>query len=329
MNFKFNYVYFNSGTYRSPDADDEYYGICLEDLKGIAGIEVVSYPLYYRNINVRRIFYLFQKLKIKFLNRIWFPYYFKNTFHDEKPICFIVSCDYVSPEYLRYLKNKYPRCRIVKLFRDLVKIWEERSPEFIDCKDELFDLILSIDADECKKFSMIHFNEIGSYVPVENSANYPITDVFFAGKAKDRLDKLYEAYDIITASGYKCYFYLTEVPLDQRKCLDGIVYADHPMSYKEMLFNTVNSRCILEINQEGAIGYTSRFLEAITYNKPLITNNTSIRESDFFNPDYIQCIDKITDLDPSFISKTNGFADYNYRGEFSPIHLIEKIDSLL
>ena len=100
------------------------------------------------------------------------------------------------------------------------------------------------------------------------------------------------------------------------------------MPYSEMLYHTINSKCILEINQYEAVGYTSRFLEAVMYNKRLITDNKDVMLSKFYSSDNIMCISDILDIDPSFVSSEK-IVDYYYNGEFSPIHLIEKIDLLL
>jgi len=101
------------------------------------------------------------------------------------------------------------------------------------------------------------------------------------------------------------------------------------MPYNEMLYYTVNSKCILEVNQGGAVGYTSRFLEAVMYNKKLLTNNCSIQKSAFFSPEYIQCFSKVEEINLAFISEDLLQVDYGYQGEFSPLHLIEKIENEL
>ena len=100
------------------------------------------------------------------------------------------------------------------------------------------------------------------------------------------------------------------------------------MTYREMLEHTVNARCLLDINQEGAVGYTSRFLEAVMYGRRLITNNPSIRASKFFSSGYIQIVDKIEEIDPSFVSD-EWKVDYHYNDEFSPFSLIDRIEEEL
>ena len=48
--------------------------------------------------------------------------------------------------------------------------------------------------------------------------------------------------------------------------------------------NIKQSRAILDIVQSGQSGITLRPMEAMFYNKKLITNNIYIKEYDFYNP---------------------------------------------
>lgn len=59
------------------------------------------------------------------------------------------------------------------------------------------------------------------------------------------------------------------------------------MSYREILYRSIRSKCLLEINQQGAIGCTSRFIEADLNNKKLITDNLFIKHSKFYDKHYI------------------------------------------
>ena len=95
-----------------------------------------------------------------------------------------------------------------------------------------------------------------------------------------------------------------------------------------MLYRSVNAKCMLDINQTGAVGYTSRFLEAVIYNKKLIADNPSIRSTKYYNPQFIQLVEKMDDIDPEFV-KNDIIPDYQYGGDFSPIHLLKQIDDEL
>lgn len=326
----YNYVVFNVVESKLKLNPNGYYTICLRDLDNIIGIEPIYYPLQHKNIFLRVLYNLHHSEKInKYIRlpfkQIWFPYLFKGEFDTLKNLCF-VFVGRLSLEYCKYLKSKYPNCKLVLLYRDLKFVTDRLYPELSN--NPIFDLQMSIDAVESDRYGWVHFDEFESKIDVPISNNYPESDVFFAGKAKDRLSRLMRAYDIFTQAGLKCKYYLTGVPQAERKDLPGIEYADKFMSYTEMLYHTVNTRCVLEINQEKAVGYTSRFLEAVMFNKRLITDNKDVMKSKFYTPENILYINKIEDINPSFITNED-VVNYNYNNEFSPIHLIEKIDTEL
>lgn len=326
----YNYVVFNtfeSGLKLNPNG---YYTICLRDLDDIEGIEPIYYPLQHKNIVLRFLYSIHHSKKInKYIRlpfkQIWFPYMFSGNFNNTKNLCF-VFVGRLSLEYCNYLKHKYPNCKLVLLYRDLKMVTDKLHPNLSN--NPIFDIHMSIDAVESDKYGWIHFDEFESKIEVPRSSNYPESDIYFAGKAKDRLARLMRAYEIFTNAGLKCKYYLTDVPYSKRKDLPGVEYADKFMSYTEMLYHTVNSRCILEINQEEAVGFTSRFLEAIMFNKRLITDNKDVMKSKFYTPENILCVNNIDDINPSFVTNDN-LVNYHYKNEFSPIHLIEKIDTEL
>jgi len=332
---KYNYIYFNiedrNTRKRNPGG---YNTICVKDLESLDYVHIVSYPLDYASQFLRNLFYLHHYPKINRIvslpfKSVWYPYYFKNPFADNKPLCFVISGTYLPVSYLRYLKKTYPDCKLVRIHRDLISLWKVQTPQYTpEVYEELFDLRMSFDEDEAKQYGFPYFVEIESKIDVPLSENYPISDIFFAGRAKDRLPKLMNIYHKLSEKGLHVSYYLTGVPNDKKVNLPGIEYGDRNMQYSEMLRRSVNSRCILEINQEGAVGYTSRFLEAVIYNKRLVTDNVSIRNTKFYNPDYIQCLENVEDIDPMFVLQDTPI-DYEYNNEFSPINLIHQIDEIL
>lgn len=333
--YQYNYVFFNTEDSKLNISDQGYYAICAEDLKRSECVHLVNYPLDYASKWVRGLFILHHMHRINRivklpLKSLWFPYYFNHRFPDNKPICFVLSGQYISPEYLRYLKKEYKNCRVVKIYRDKVSSWEKNCPAFTkEAQRELIDLHMSYDEGECDKYGMSHFVEFESKTEVPVSTSYPLSDIFFAGRPKGRLERLFAAYHKFSDAGLKCSYYLVGVPKEQQIPLEGITYADKLMTYREMLYHTVNTRCVLEFNPKGAVGYTSRFLEAVIYGKKLITDNMSIRNSEFYNPAYISCVSTVEEMDPTFVKVDVGEINYHYNGEFSPIHLIENIDRQL
>lgn len=332
---KYNYVFLNSTeSYDLNENRNMYCAICTRDLESFDGATVVTYPYDYSNKVVQALFFLHNSNRINRriylpLKSLWYPGYFKNEFKDDKPLCFILlNRFWFPPEYFKWLKKKYPDAKFVLLLRDLMKISDNPfSKRFVG--NPLFDLQMTIDRDEAKQYGMVYFDEYESKIDVPIAKDYPISDVFFAGKVKDRMEKLMTAYDIFTKAGLKCEFYLTGTPEDQKKPLEGVTYAEKSMPYIDMLYKTVNTRCVLEFNQEGALGFTSRFLEAVMYNKLLITDNPAVKDTKFYDPSRILCVEKASDIDPFFVLKNADNIDYHYNGEFSPLRLLEQIDKEL
>ena len=107
MGHKYNYIFFDAGNIGNID---DYYCICTEDLRKENNVKVVTFPLDYTNSLLHNLFiltnHLSKKLKIGFLRKLWFPFYFKvSKFEKKMPFCFIVYGYYIKPDYLRFLKK--------------------------------------------------------------------------------------------------------------------------------------------------------------------------------------------------------------------------------
>lgn len=142
-----------------------------------------------------------------------------------------------------------------------------------------------------------------------------MTDVFFVGAAKNRMQKILETYDILEKAGLNCYFYVMDAkpPYNQERRGINYVPKDVWLSYEECIQYVQHTKCVLEIMQQGAKGETLRVWEAITYGKMLLTNNQSMKDSKFYSPDYISIIPENGDIDvdriKSFESKQNPFKE--------------------
>lgn len=330
--FHYHYVFFNSldGS-RSKTYPDGYNTICAHDLTQLENVEVVSAPVYFKSKVIRCLYALHNsdalnnKINLP-LKHLWFPYYFKSR-KSEIPFCFIFLMHKFPIDYLGWLKKHYPNCRIVLLHRDLKQICFKANPLLPD--NPLLDLEMTYDKVESEQFGYPWFSEYESKIDIPLNDCYPESDVFFAGRAKDRLPKLLEAYEEFRKAGLTVFYYLTGVDVKERIELPGIVYAENNMSYKHMLEHTVNTRCVFEINYGNTEGYTSRFLESVIYGKKLITNNPSVKKTAFYKSGNIKVIENMKDIDTSFITEGSGFVDYNYKGEFSPVRMLERVDDEL
>ena len=131
------------------------------------------------------------------------------------------------------------------------------------------------------------------------------------------------------SKGLKCHFFITKVPEIEQIEAEGLFY-NQELSYKEMLCRSKNAKCLLDINPKEAYGgYTSRFYEAIMYNRKLISDNPITNNSPFYNSKDIIYVTKPEDISDDYLKNIDSNVNYHYNGEFSPIRMIEKVDGLL
>lgn len=321
---KYKYVFF--------DSLSDYFEIALSDIKKVQGTQIYRYELDGRS-KILRYIHQVQKRIFKESKLGWALY--KPWFHllhhqrEDTPTCFVFSAKYyplIVNGYADYLRKKYKNCRIVTFFRDTIVHQDKVFPNFdLQSLKNNCDLILTANRFDAEQYGIKKFDSFCSNVPVDDAPDYPLSDVMFVGLAKDRLDTLHKTYMKFTRAGLKCDFYITGVPAEKRLPNTDIVYADKPMSYREMLYRTKNSRCLLEVTQGGSDGYTSRFFEALCYNKILITDNKRVSETKFYNPEFIQLYSSPDEIDTSFV-KNDPRVDYNYQDEYSPTRMLELIE---
>lgn len=334
MKRNYNYVIFFPNDARKPiPVYDGYQTLSLKDLESHNGISLVPYPLYHLPYCLRFIYFIINARRLRniipiYVKRLFYPFFFSKKTIDSKPFCFlIIGGNYLSSDYLDYLKKKYKDCKLIWFFRDMVSVREKLSPDVVHNKN--IDIEMTFDIGEAKKYGMEYCPEYSSLVDLSDKTKYPLCDVFFCGKAKDRLAKLYEYYNFLTEKGLVCHFFITDVPETDQLKSEGLFY-NRFMPYKEMLCRSVNAKCLLDINQLDAYGgYTSRFYEAIMYNKKLISDNPLTKESSFYNPKDIIFVKKPQDITGDYLMNMDTPVDYHYNGEFSPIKMIETVEMLL
>jgi hypothetical protein len=126
-------------------------------------------------------------------------------------------------------------------------------------------------------------------------------------------------------------YYIIGVNERNQKYSDKINY-NKKLSYLEVVNKIQGTNCILEIIQDNSSAYTLRTLEAIFYNKKLLTNNKTIRYADFYEEDKINIINynNQAKIDPNFIRNRNFiYYDDSTRKKFSLNEFLNRIEELL
>lgn len=329
---KYNFVFFDA-------KNNEYYNIARYEAECLDNFLVRDRYLP-TGSRIKRILFrihtsiqLNRKFTLPF-QHIWNRAYIGElNFSEHKPICFIFTAGVSDLPYkmklFPYLRKKYPDCKLIFLLRDRIEV-SQTLIQSVDLKNEakkIFDIVYTINNKDAELYGFEKMHSFCSRFPVKTSPDDFKSDVIFIGAVKDRMDTIRQAYEKFTKAGLKCDFLLVH-PKPIADLPDGLCVQSKGIPYGEMLRRTVNAKCILDITQRGTDGLTSRGLEALCYNKKLLTDNPRIKESKNFDPRYMHVYFDIRDVDPEFI-REDVEVEYGYDGEFSPVRGLEKIEQEL
>lgn len=313
-----------------------YYTIGYHD---IMNLENVSYhSSYYSGIQNSFLKKLVRLTFSKQVNKIFknpfsqivYPRIYSHNFSQDEPICFLLfgHLKYViNSSYLDYLRRTYPSCKLVLYMQDLVIRFPEIDIE--ECKKK-FDLVLSYDKGDCEKYNLLFHPTPMSYVEIKTNGSIPNSDVYFLGLAKGRYEEICKVFKKCQDLGLICDFHVLHIPKDAEK-IDGIKYDENYMSYEENLMRVQKCKCILEVMQPNADGFTPRLWESIMYDRHLISNNMAIPKSKYYDAQNIITIEDFLAGTKELNLWVNGptKADSTIKSLLSPRHLIDFIDSKL
>ena len=319
---KYNYVIFfnNADFYRIPYQDFSTY----PGVKSFFGFQPDNHLL-------ANLFHVHTSKKVNAIinlpfKSIWMSRFKKIKFINSKPICFVFMATYLAYDYVRsfvkFLHTEYPYAKFVCYYSDIIKD-VTISPTALS---ELFDLFVSYDIEQARKYNIQYHPTSFSDVTVIDDESIEHCDVYLLAYPKDRLLKVYKIYDQLCDAGIKSSFYLMGVPKVQQRI--GINYIRKKMPYYLNLQHVIKSKCLLEVEQGGASGATLRTWEAINFGKGLITNNYGLSQTEFYNPRHVSFIsdDNLVDIDfiREYKENTN-----TKRNLIRPILLLTFLDNIL
>lgn len=256
--------------------------------------------------------------------RIWQKAYSLTNIklESDKKYCVIytdISAARTDVEYLKKIKEK----ENVELILVMVNTMARRE-KILKNRFRYFKHIFTFDKNDADAYKFIYHPANYSAVFTKKYAKIS-KDVFFVGVSKGRLEKIQGVYRKLKASGAHAEFYISGVRKAEQENID--IHYNEWLTYQEVLRHIEETNCIVEIMDDAQTGITLRTMEAICYNKRLLTNNPMIKELEFYKSGFIQYFDNIEDIDVAFVLDRRP-VNYHYQGEFSPIHFIEHINSL-
>lgn len=202
-------------------------------------------------------------------------------------------------------------CKKILILRDSVEALTDKrrnlgqlgpQQDYIETVRPIFDVIMTFDPADKARYQL---KSIEQFLPFSwrdieckrHSSESMVNRCFFVGGyIPSRTDIINMLTPELARYGYDTDFYL----------LDKYNNQDHypanckneKLSYKENIEKVIQANILLEINKPEQHGLTLRALEALAFNKKLITNNHSIDKMAFYHPSRIFILgkDNLNDL---------------------------------
>lgn len=151
---------------------------------------------------------------------------------------------------------------------------------------KLLGIVYSFDKNDCEKYGLRHNSQF--YYCKKRETKYIKYNSFFVGKDKGRynlLEKLSNYFDDCNIS-----YTINIFPDNDKQYNKKQLISSSFMSYQEVCDTISKSEIILDIVQDGQEGLTLRAMEAIFYDKKIVTNNINYRNYDFYDSEKVYII---------------------------------------
>lgn len=240
----------------------------------------------------------------KFLYTITNSYYKKilTSISDVKQIdtILIINPEALGKDTLILLKNKYPDAEVV------LYLWDSlRNKKYISDLFELCNRIYTFDNDDANEFGFLFLPLFFSVSPQRISEIERKKIIFIGSVHSTRIDIISRINNIAAKNNinfqFSLYFpsrlifwssYLRKRCL-RKEFLDKIILK--PLPYERYLKEMLSAEFVLDVSHPKQSGLTMRTMEAIAYNKKIMTTNKNIQHYDFYDPNKHLILDDISE----------------------------------
>ncbi len=220
-----------------------------------------------------------KRLNIHMLIGIWLNNW-KYKLDEYKTI--IIFDNGVSEELLKWIKKEDPLCNL--------KVWLWNVPSE---KERIFKKYANVYCFD-EKYSLEHnlyFIDQFYFKPVKSNKTTVKYDLSFIGLDKNRYKIIEDIAFYLNRYNRKFYFYIVDEKITKernyRQAKSMFIVRNEKITYKKVLQIVQESKAVLEILKKDQEGLTLRALEAMFYQKKLVTNNKSISKYEWYNPDNV------------------------------------------
>lgn len=231
---------------------------------------------------------------------------------------------------LKEFKDRYNNLRYVLLYVDIVNHPVSEYANFLR-NAGLFDQVYTVDRTDAEKYGF-NYTYTPYSVDKKNQMDTFKNGIYFCGATKGREREIISLYSRCKLENIKVGMDIICTDDNIKKLVDSsneeisLRGKTDYLTYPEVLSKSLSYSCILEIVQKNQAALTLRAYEAVCYNRKLLTNNRTILDFPYYNSRYMQYFENIEDINWDWI-KDSSKIDYSYKGEFSPVNLINQIKS--
>ncbi|MCW2476625.1 MULTISPECIES: hypothetical protein [unclassified Symbiopectobacterium] len=172
------------------------------------------------------------------------------------------------------------------------KKWLPSDGDITQEIDSHFDKVYSFDPSDCKKYDFIYLKQflpftsqdIDTILKTSIKSKLSEKSCFFIGEYRpDREKSLQDLFPYFKHLNYTPDFYLFD---KHNKSTNYPFFCkNQSLDYKENIQRVIASDVVIEINHPGQDGLTLRTIEALAFNKKIITNNIKVMQYDFYTDD--------------------------------------------
>ena len=196
----------------------------------------------------------------------------------------IIFDGHVRIEFLSWIRRNNPKKRIILwLWNTVDEVKKNLKLENVPKGIEIW----SYSKYDCKKYK-INYNTTFFWEKQKKAEGEITQDLYFVGKDKGRLQKVKHIDSICRKKGIDFTYHVTKT---HKYSLPSREYQGY-ISYSEVQKNIVASKAILDIQVSKTAGPSLRALEAVFYNKKLLTDDKNVKTFKFYNKQNIFIIDE-------------------------------------
>ena len=208
----------------------------------------------------------------------------------------------------KYIKRKNPNIKVIFWYWNSIDEYLNRKMNYMVDKvinNKYIDEIWTYNRYDAKKYEL-KYNTQFYKKTVELENKEIVNDVLYLGRDKGREQEINNVIELLKNKNLKADVHIVKSSKDI-------------LSYDSYLQLLSQSKCILDMSYIVPCGLSLRPLESIFYEKKLITNNTDIKNYDFYKPNNIfvlgeDNIDNLNDfINTSYEKVDSNIVDYyNY-----------------